>query len=154
MTPFEAIRGVANACQPLTTIVTGGQPAPEHITALQAAGVSLVLDLRDPMEPRPFDEPAAVRAAGLEYVNVPVSAATMTDETLDRILAVLREAGERSVFFHCASASRVGGTMIPYFMLDLGMEEDDAVQQAMRIGLRSQDLVDWALDYVRRRAAA
>ena len=34
MTPFEAIRGVPNACQVLPTVVTGGQPTPEQLDAL------------------------------------------------------------------------------------------------------------------------
>jgi hypothetical protein len=37
-------------------------------------------------------------------------------------------------------------------MLEHGLEEEDAVGQAMRIGLRSADLLEWGLDYVRRKA--
>jgi hypothetical protein len=35
-------------------------------------------------------------------------------------------------------------------MLDQGLEEEDAVGQAMRVGLRSAELMEWGLDYVRR----
>jgi hypothetical protein len=44
----------------------------------------------------------------------------------------------------------VGATLIPYLMLDQGFEEEDAVTLAMRIGTRSAELIEWALDYVRR----
>ncbi len=42
-------------------------------------GGAIVLDLRDPMEPRPLDEPQSAKAAGLEYVNIPVTPATHDD---------------------------------------------------------------------------
>ena len=142
--------GVANACQILPHVISGGQPTAEQLRALKAAGGDIVLDLRDPMEPRPVDEPNLVRELGMEYVNVPVRAGSLDDATLERILAVLRQAGDRTVFFHCGSGSRVGGALIPYFILDQGMEEQDAVDQAMRVGLRSAEYLEWGLDYARR----
>jgi len=147
---FQALSGVANACQILPNVITGGQPNAAQLRALKAAGGAMVLDVRDPMESRPVDEPALVQQLGMEYVNIPVRAGSLDDATLDRILAVLRGAGERTVFFHCGSGNRVGGALIPYFMLDQGMEEQDAVDQAMRVGLRSAEIMEWGLSYVRR----
>lgn len=149
-TAFQAISGVANACQILPNVVTGGQPTAEQLTALKAAGGDIVLDLRDPMEPRPVDEAALVRELGMEYVNIPVRTGSLDDETLEHILLVLRRAADRTVFFHCGSGSRVGGALIPYFILDQGMEEEDAVGQAMRVGLRSAEYMEWGLEYARR----
>lgn len=150
--PVQALHGVPNACQLLATVVTGGQPSPAHLAAFKAAGGQLVLDLRDPMEPRPFDEAALARSLGLEYENVPVAAGTMTDETLGRVLEILRGAGDRQVFVHCGSGNRVGGALLPLLMLDHGLEEEDAVGQAMRVGLRSAELMEWGTGYARRHA--
>lgn len=149
-TAFQAISGVANACQILPTVVTGGQPTANHLKALKEAGGEIVLDLRDPMEPRPVAEAALVRELGMEYINIPVRAGSLDDSTLEQILGVLRRAGERTVFFHCGSGSRVGGALIPYFILDQGLEEQEAVDQAMRVGLRSAEYMGWGLDYARR----
>jgi protein tyrosine phosphatase (PTP) superfamily phosphohydrolase (DUF442 family) len=149
-TPFQAAAGVVNLCQVLPTLITGGQPTPAHLEALKAAGVSLILDTRDPMEPRPFDEPALVRQLGMEYINVPVVAGRQGDAELERVLAALRGAGEKQVFFHCASGNRVGASLIPYLIIDVGMEEEDAVSEAMRIGMRSAELMEWGLSYARR----
>ena len=149
-TAFQAVSGVANACQILPNVISGGQPTAEQLKDLKAAGGQIVLDLRDPMEPRPVDEPALVRELGMEYLNVPVRAGSLDDATLEQILAALRRAGNRTVFFHCGSGSRVGGALIPYFILDQGMEEQDAVEQAMRVGLRSAEYMEWGLDYARR----
>ncbi len=152
-TAIGALSGVANACQLTPTVVGGGQPSAQNVAALGAAGEGIILDLRDPMEPRPLDEPAAARTAGLEYVNIPVTPGTQNDSTLDRILGVLRGAGARTVFVHCGSGNRVGGALIPHLILDHGFEEEDAVNQAMRVGLRSADLMEWGLDYARRNRA-
>src|SRR5687768_7266915 len=139
---FQAVRGVANACQILPNVISGGQPTADQLKALKAAGGDIVLDLRDPMEPRPVDEAALVRELGMEYINIPVRAGSLDDTTLEHILAVLRGAGDRTVFFHCGSGSRVGGALIPYFILDQGLEEQDAVDQAMRVGLRSAEYME------------
>jgi protein tyrosine phosphatase (PTP) superfamily phosphohydrolase (DUF442 family) len=149
--PMQALGGVPNACQLLPTVVTGGQPSAAHLAAFKAAGGEVVLDLRDPMEPRPLDEAATIGALGMEYVNVPVGAGTLTDATLEQVLGALRQAGDRLVMVHCGSGNRVGGALLPYLMLDEGMEEEDAVGQAMRVGLRSAELMEWGLDYVRRK---
>ena len=150
-TPFEALSQVVNACQVLPGIVTGGQPSASDLEHYRQAGGGIVLDLRDPMEPRPMDEPALASRLGLEYVNVPVSGGSLTDQTIERVLGVLRGAGDRTVFVHCGSGSRVGGALLPYLMLDHKLGEEDAVGQAMRIGLRSAELLEWGVEYARRK---
>jgi protein tyrosine phosphatase (PTP) superfamily phosphohydrolase (DUF442 family) len=148
--PVQALNGVPNACQLLPGVVTGGQPSAAHLAAFHAAGGRVVLDLRDAMEPRPLDEAATVASLGMEYVNVPIGPHSMTDATLDRVREVLRGAGDRLVLVHCASGSRVGAALLPFLMLDHGLEQEDAVGQAMRVGLRSAELMEWGLDYTQR----
>ena len=152
-TPVQALHGVPNACQLLPNVVTGGQPSAAALAGFKAAGGQIVLDLRDPMEPRPLDEPAETRSLGLDYRVVPVTPGTMTDDTLQRVLDVLREAGDRQVFVHCGSGNRVGGALLPHLILDQGLDEEDAVDQAMRVGLRSAELMEWGMDYARRHQA-
>jgi protein tyrosine phosphatase (PTP) superfamily phosphohydrolase (DUF442 family) len=149
---FQALERVPNACQLLPTVVTGGQPSTADLEAFRDSGGGIVLDLRDPMEPRPLDEAATARRLGLEHLVVPVTGGTLSDATLERIHGILREAGEKQVFVHCGSGSRVGGALLPYLILEQGLEEEDAVDQAMRIGLRSAELMEWGLDYARRRS--
>jgi protein tyrosine phosphatase (PTP) superfamily phosphohydrolase (DUF442 family) len=152
--PVQALSGVPNACQLLPGVVTGGQPFGAHLAAFHSAGGTVVLDLRDAMEPRPLDEPETVASLGMEYVNVPIGPHSLTDATLDRVREVLRGAGEGLVLVHCASGSRVGAAILPFLMLDHGLEEEDAVGQAMRVGLRSAELMEWGLDYTRRHREA
>src|SRR3989442_7553504 len=149
---LDAISGVPNACEPIHGIVTGGQPAPEHLAALKLAGCAVVIDIREAMEPRPFKTPDAVVQAGLEYRNIPVGHGTVTDATFGRLLDAVRElAGKRPTFVYCSSGNRVGVALIPFFMLEQGMEEEDAVTAAMQVGMRSADLMAQALECARAR---
>src|SRR2546429_494344 len=174
---LDAIDGVPNACEPIHGIVTGGQPTLEHLAALKRAGCEVVIVLREPMEPQPF-RPAAVTKAGLEYCNIPVASAsvpcptgmlryskagleyrnipvghgTLADATFAWLLDAARDlAGKRPALIYCSSGNRVGVALIPYFMLEQGMEEEDAVTAAMRVGMRSAELMAQALEYVRSR---
>jgi protein tyrosine phosphatase (PTP) superfamily phosphohydrolase (DUF442 family) len=150
--PFEALAALPNACQPLADLVTGGQPTETQLEAFRAAGGAAVLDIRAPNEPRPLDEVAVTQRLGLTYLVVPVAAGTVGDETMGRILDALRRFRGRSLLFHCASGNRVGAALIPYLVLDEGMEEQDAVAQAVRVGLKSPELMAWGVEYARRQA--
>ncbi|HSC58415.1 MAG TPA: sulfur transferase domain-containing protein [Gemmatimonadales bacterium] len=149
-TLIEALAGVVNATEITPTLVTGGQPGPRHLEALKVAGAQVILDLRDPMEARAFDEPAAVRALGLEYINIPVASGAIDDTLLERILEVARRSAERPMLVHCASGNRVTGPLLAYLMIDRGMDEDAATELAMRMGLRSPEMLEWGVEYARR----
>jgi protein tyrosine phosphatase (PTP) superfamily phosphohydrolase (DUF442 family) len=149
---LAAISGVPHACEPVPGLVTGGQPTAEHLAALKAAGCEVVLDGRDPMEPRPFpDEEAAVLAVGLEYVNVPLSYTPPDDAPLPRLRELLAPVARgRRTLLHCNSGNRIGAALIPYLVLDRGIPEGDAVALAIRIGARDPGLIEWAVSYARR----
>lgn len=152
-TPLEALGRTPNAFQPLPHLLTGGQPGEAEFRALKEAGVEVILDIRDPMEPRPVDEAALVRELGMRYYNVAVVAGRVDDTVMAAVLAVLRKEREATTLLHCASGNRVGGALIPYLMLDQGMPEEDAVMIAMQGGLRSSEMLEWGTDYARRNAA-
>ena len=140
-----------NGGEPLPGLLTSGQPSQANMEALAAGGVRTIIDLRDPMEPRPFDEPATVKQSGMKYVNVSVRQGALDDATMDDALEAIRRGAAHPMLVHCASANRVGAVLIPYLMIDKGMGEDDAVEAAMKVGLRSADLLEWALEYTQRK---
>lgn len=152
MTAIDAIAGVVNACQPLPTLLTGGQPDLHHLRALKGAGTALVLDIRAGSEARPFNEPQTIADLGMAYVNIPVGPTPLNDALMEAILAVLRERRDETVFFHCGTGNRVGGALLPFLILDHGMEEEDALAIASRVGLRSPELMQWGVEYARRHA--
>src|SRR2546428_14034903 len=99
---LDALGGVLNAREPLPGLVTGGQPELEHLAAVKAAGCDVVVDTSDPMEPQPFDAPAAVRQAGLSYVNIPLTHGANADGMFDTVRRTLRDVAakrQRAVVF-------------------------------------------------------
>src|SRR5439155_60175 len=138
---LDAISGVPNACEPIPGIVTGGQPAPEHLAALKRAGCAVVIDLREAMEPRPFKTPDALVQAGLEYLSIPVGHGAVSDATFSGVVDAVRElAGKRPAFVHCSSGNRVGAALLPYFMLEQGLEEEDAGALGAERGLEKHGI--------------
>jgi protein tyrosine phosphatase (PTP) superfamily phosphohydrolase (DUF442 family) len=148
-TLLAAVRGLANAAEPIEGWVTGGQPTAEQLAAFKAAGGEVVLDNRDPMEPRPLDEPATVRAAGMEYVSLPLVHGAVTLDTMKQMHETLKKLAGRKALLHCSSGNRTAAGLIPYLMVDTGMPEEAAVEVAMRSGLRSAELMNLAVEYAR-----
>lgn len=148
---LTAVTGLPNASEPIPGWVTGGQPAASHIDALKGAGCQVILDNRDPMEPRPFDEPATVRAAGMEYVNVPITHGAVTIDTMKQMHEAVKKLAGKKALLHCSSGNRTAAALIPYLILEKKMEEEAAVDVAMKMGLRSAELMELALEYVRTR---
>lgn len=148
MTALEAFASLPNAAEPVTGWVTGGQPTAEQFKAFKSMGGEVVVDNRDPMEPRTFDEPATVRALGLEYVNLPIVHGAVTTDTIKQMHQTMKKLAGRNVLFHCSSGNRTSAALIPYLMIDKRMKQDDAVDVAMKGGLRSAELMELALEYV------
>ena len=146
---LDAFAGLPNAAEPVAGWITGGQPTEQQLKAFKAAGGQVVLDNRDPMEPRGFDEPAAARAAGLEYIVLPIVHGAVTTDTLNQMYATVKKLEGRKALLHCSSGNRTSAALIPYLMIDKKVDQDDAVDTAMRGGLRSAELMELALNYVR-----
>jgi len=147
---LSAFAGLPNAAEPVSGWITGGQPTEQQLTAFKAAGGEVVLDNRDPMEPRPFDEPAIVRAAGLEYISLPIVHGAVTADTMKEMHKALQRLEGKKALLHCSSGNRTSAALIPYLMIDKKMEQEDAVDLAMSIGLRSAELMEIAVEYARR----
>ena len=145
---LDAFAGLPNAAEPVAGWITGGQPTEQQLKAFKAAGGQVVLDNRDPMEPRGFDEPAAARAAGLEYIVLPIVLGAVTTDTLNQMYATVKKLEGRKALLHCSSGNRTSAALIPYLIIDKKMQQDDAVDTAMRGGLRSAELMELALNYV------
>ena len=136
-----------NGSAPLDGLLTAGQPTAAQLAQLAAAGVRTVVDLRAGNEPRGFDEAATVRAAGMDYHNVPVTPASLGSADFERVRELLRDPARRPVLVHCASANRVGAALLPYFMLDEGRSPEESLDMAHRIGLRSDEMARTATAY-------
>lgn len=150
---IEVLGAIPYAACPLPGVATSGQPSAAQWPRLAAAGYRTVVDLRAPEEPRGYDEPAAVSAAGLDYVAIPVSQPKLGDTQFDDFRDVVRSSERRPILVHCATSNRVGALLLPYFALDEGMSLADATRLAHAAGLRNPELERVAVDYSRRHGA-
>ena len=149
---LSAFSGLTNAAEPVAGWVTGGQPTEKQLRDFKAAGGEVVLDNRDPMEPRGFDEPAVVRAAGLEYELLPIVQGAVTLDIMQQMHQMAQQLEGRNALLHCSSGNRTAAALIPYFVLNKGLTQDEAIQKAMEMGLRSAELMELATDYVRKQS--
>lgn len=150
----QLLASLPNAGRPLPGVITAGMPSAEHFGQLAAAGCQTVLDVSAPEEPRGFDEAALVATTGMNYVNLPVRSYQPDDTLFDQARVLLRESSHHPLLFHCRSANRVGGLLLPYLMLDEGKSQDEAIEIAVQVGLRSPELAQTALAYVERQQGA
>ncbi|HVS63981.1 MAG TPA: sulfur transferase domain-containing protein [Thermoanaerobaculia bacterium] len=139
---------LADAHHPEEGVLFGGQPSEAELEALAEAGYT-VLDLRMPQEDRGYDEATAAERLGLEYHNVPVGGATLSDSSTFERFFELFEKAERPVAVHCASGNRVGGLYYAYLVAKKGLSREQALEKARESGLSSESLrrtVDGYLD--------
>lgn len=146
----RAAPSLPNGFSATPTIATGGQPSPEDIDSLAAAGYRTILDLREPVEPRGFNEPEAVSRAGLHYVNIAIGSQTPDERVFDDIRSLLRDPAHGPILVHCASGNRVGFALLPWMVLDQQMSLDAAMEAAHQMGLRSPALARIAINHVAR----
>lgn len=121
-------------------VYVSGQPSEEGIAWLKTQGVTLVVSLRRPeeMEDReavPFDEPAAVESAGMNYLNIPLGGDYGYEPgDVDRLHLALA-ANEGKVLIHCTVAWRASHMWAAYLMKHRGMDPDEALEHVRAINL-------------------
>ena len=113
-------------------LYSSGQPAPDDLVQLAAAGVRTVINLRPATEPVEYDEAGAVARLGMRYVAVPVAGAPdLTPDTVARFSHELERARTHGgVLLHCASGNRVGALVA----LDAGLTRRHPAAQAILLG--------------------
>jgi uncharacterized protein (TIGR01244 family) len=145
LVPLHAIEpaetGIPNATSPEPGVLFGGQPTAQQLHELAAADYQTVIDLRAPTEDRGYDEAAAAKAAGLDYVTIPVTEETLKDpKTLDRFIEIFNQ-NEKPVLVHCAAGSRVAAVYYAWLVSEKKMSREEALAKAKEEGLRRETLI-------------
>jgi protein tyrosine phosphatase (PTP) superfamily phosphohydrolase (DUF442 family) len=138
----EVAPGLPNFHQVNARIYRGGQPKSEGWDTLAKLGVKTVIDLRAEGGHSARAEERAVAAAGMHYVNVPLSGMwAPPDATMAKVLALLDESTEL-VFVHCRrGADRTGTVMACYRIAHDGWSNRKALQEAGSYGMRWVNVV-------------
>lgn len=124
--PAQAVpSGLAR--QPLPRVYSAGQPGPDDWTVIAAQGVTTVVDLRPDAERPGRDEAAEVRAAGLDYRQIPVAGPQGLTPGAAHALWQAIEGAPGKVLVHCASGNRAGALLAIAAAREGGMAPDRAL---------------------------
>jgi protein tyrosine phosphatase (PTP) superfamily phosphohydrolase (DUF442 family) len=96
-------------------LTTSGQPSEEQLAALQALGVTHVVNLGLHTHEKALpDEAGSVRALGMAYVHIPVAFDNPTDADFAQFRATMQALEGRTVHVHCIANLRVSAFMYRY----------------------------------------
>jgi uncharacterized protein (TIGR01244 family) len=146
----ETVPGVTNFRQVRSTVACAGATTPEAMRAVKDMGFASVVNLRQASEKDADIEAAAAsaRTAGLKYIHIPMNGASPDAAVLDRFLEAAREAENQPMFVHCATGNRAAAVWLVKRVLVDGWTTDRAIEEAAALGLRSEPLKQFALDYI------
>jgi protein tyrosine phosphatase (PTP) superfamily phosphohydrolase (DUF442 family) len=128
---------------------TGGQPTGDAYSKAAASGFNSVLSLRTTAEGVDLvRERAQVESKKLRYFNIPVNSSAPRAEQADEFLRLTRDKANHPMLVTCATANRVGAFMMILRVVEQGWSEEKALEEAIRIGLRGEELKKFAKDYI------
>ncbi|HEV2800064.1 MAG TPA: tyrosine-protein phosphatase, partial [Pyrinomonadaceae bacterium] len=108
----------------------GAQPDAEGFAELKKLGIKTVIDLR---EDKKRDAPEWVRAAGMEYVNIPLRASRpATEEETKKFLQLVNDPSNWPVYVHCKGGRhRTGALTAIYRITHDGWSADLAFKEML-----------------------
>jgi len=144
------IEGVRNYTKVDATIGCAGATEDKALASIAALGYTAVLNLREATESgvNIEESQAAAKAAGLKYFHLPLKGSEPDPKVADEFLKIVTSTDNQPLFIHCGSANRVGAMWLIKRMLVDNWPQDRAVEEAKAIGMRSEVLEKFALDYV------
>jgi protein tyrosine phosphatase (PTP) superfamily phosphohydrolase (DUF442 family) len=127
--------GIENFYQVDQNVFRGAQPSEAGFKYLTKIGVKTVIDLRE-ADQRSKAEEGLVTAAGMNYINIPMSGlAAPTEAEISRALGIL-EGGSGAVFVHCKRGADRTGVVIASYRIDHdGWDSERALKEAKACGM-------------------
>jgi len=123
--------GLTNVGRVANGIFRGAQPKPEGYATLKAMGVRTVINLRTC-----HGERKAVEAAGMRYVEIPMSFWKDVDPAVVRMaLSVMTDPASQPVFVHCSRGSDRTGVVAAVYRMEVdGWSEAEAEAEMEAFG--------------------
>ena len=107
--------GLTNVGRVASEIFRGAQPEPEGYATLKAMGVRTVVNLR-----QRHGEKEAVEAAGMRYVEIPMSFLKKADPVVVRkALSVMTDPANQPVFVHCSVGTDRTGVVVAVYRMEV-----------------------------------
>lgn len=148
--PAEAPAGAKNYTRIDAVFACAGATDAAAFPALAGDGFRAVINLRTTGEEGANIDGsrAAATAAGLRFVHIPFDGAAPDPAVLDRFLAAVADPANQPAYIHCASANRASAAwLVKRVMLD-GWPLQRAIDEARHLGLTSDRLQAFAVDYL------
>ena len=137
--------GLTNVGRVANGIFRGAQPKSEGYATLKAMGVRTVINLRTR-----HGEREAVEAAGMRYVEIPMSFLRKADPAAVRkTLSVMTDPGNQPVFVHCSVGTDRTGVVVAVYRMEVdGWSEAEAEAEMVAFGF--QEVFSQLKEFVRR----
>ena len=149
----ETVEGIRNFTRVDATVACAGATSLEAIAGLAASGFKSIVNLRLASEPDAAIEEskAAADAVHIKYIHLPFDGSNPDVKVADRFIMAVADPTNQPVFIHCGSANRAAALWLAKRMLVDRWDQARAVEEAKMIGLTSEALETFALDYVAKR---
>lgn len=149
----ETVEGIRNFTQVDAVVACSGAVETVAMPTLKARGFNAVVNLRLATEPGAAIEEsrAAADAAGLRFIHLPFSGSAPDEAVVDAFIKAVADPANQPVLITCGSANRVGAVWLAKRLLVDKWEEAAAVEEAKLIGLTSEPLRQFAVQYAAKR---
>ena len=146
----STVEGITNFAQVETTVACAGAVTPSAVAGIKKMGFASIINLRlDNEKGADIEaEAAAAKAAGINFVHLPLSGSAPDPAVADRFLKTITEPGNQPAFIHCASGNRAAAMWLIKRVLIDKWENDRALEEAMELGSISPVMKTFALDYI------
>jgi protein tyrosine/serine phosphatase len=106
------------------------------LAELQSAGVTFIVDLREPSHATKFEKEQAEKL-GMKYLNVPFPPLSApSPDQVRTVLGLLLENPSQTVFVHCRRGKDRTGTLIACYRIQHdGWNNDRALAEARQFGM-------------------
>lgn len=146
----ETVEGITNYAHVETTVACAGAITPTSVAGIKNLGFAAIINLRQASEKgADIDaEAAAAKSAGVNFVHIPFDAAAPDPAVADRFLDAIAVPGNQPAFIHCASGNRAAAMWLIKRVIVDKWDTDRAMDEASQLGLTSQPLKTFALNYI------
>jgi uncharacterized protein (TIGR01244 family) len=145
----ETVPGITNFAQVETTVACAGAIKPEAVPEIKKRGFASIINLREASEPgaNVEAEEAAAKAAGIRYYHIPFNGGSPDPAAADSFLDAITAKGTEPAFIHCSGGNRAATMWLIKRLAVDHWDVDRATKEATELGLTSDKLKQWAIDY-------
>src|SRR5215831_16725058 len=146
----EAVPGITNFARLESTVACAGAVTPSAVAEIKKMGFKAIFNLRLATEQGADieGETAAAKAAGINFVHLPLSGTSPDPRVVDSFIEAITTAGNQPALIHCASGNRASALWFIKRVIVDKWDTDRAMAEATELGAMSQTMKAFALDYV------